>query len=392
MLYRRGGKWWFKFRFSGRLFREAAKTASKKLARDAERKRRLQLEEGYHGLKTRQLPQALKAAAAAWLEMKQPTIAPKTHRIEKTHLSHILPVLGQNFISDIEPDDISRYRQHRLREKAAPKTVNLEVGTIRAILRRHRLWANVQPDVRMLSVREDVGKALALADEKRLLDGCADSRSRSLLPAVLLALNTGMRYSELRLLSWEQIDLERRTVRVGKSKTEAGTGRVIPLNDKATKVLKFWADQFPGRKPEHFAFPSERYGAGGDDFEPTVFDVDPETPIGSWKEAWESVKRRAGVVVRFHDLRHTCVTRMLEGGVPLSVVASILGWSPATTTRMAKRYGHIGQVAQRQAVAVLDRATPRPRRRRRHPRPSSPTTAAATAATTAGAAARRRAS
>lgn len=46
---------------------------------------------------------------------------------------------------------------------------------------------------------------------------------------------------------------------------------------------------------------------------------------------------------------------MLEGGVPLSVVSSLLGWSPATTARMAKRYGHIGDVARRQAVAVLDR-------------------------------------
>ncbi len=46
---------------------------------------------------------------------------------------------------------------------------------------------------------------------------------------------------------------------------------------------------------------------------------------------------------------------MLEGGVLLSVVASILGWSAATTARMAKRYGHIGQVAQRQAVAILDK-------------------------------------
>lgn len=365
MLYRRGGKWWFKFRFAGRLFREPAKTTTKKLARDAERKRRVQLEEGYHGLKKRHAPQTFKAASAAWLEMKQPTVAPKTHRIDKTHLTHILPVLGQKFISDIEPDDISRYQQHRLREKAAPKTINLEVGTIRAILRRHRLWANVQPDVRMLSVREDVGKALAVADQKRLLDGCADSRSRSLLPAVLLALNTGMRYSELRLLRWEQIDFPRRTVRVGQSKTDAGTGRVIPLNDKAAKVLKFWADLFPDRKPAHFTFPSERYGAGGDDFEPTVFDVDPETPIGSWKESWESVKRRTGVVVRFHDLRHTCVTRMLEGGVPLSVVGSILGWSPATTARMAKRYGHIGQVALRQAVGVLDRVARTPRRSRR---------------------------
>ncbi len=356
MLYRRGGKWWFKFRFAGRVFREPAKTSSKKLARDAERKRRVQLEEGYHGLKKRQAPQTFKAAAAAWLELKQPTVAPKTHRIEKTHLSHILPVLGHKFISDIEPDDISRYQQARLRESAAPKTVNLEVGTIRAIMRRHRLWANLQPDVRMLAVSEDHGKALTPADEKRLLDACADSRSRSLLPGVLLALNTGMRYSELRLLRWEQIDLQRRALRVGKSKTEAGTGRVIPLNDKATKVLKFWADQFPDRKPEHFAFPSERYGAAGDDFEPTVFDIDPETPIGSWKEAWESVKRKTGVEVRFHDLRHTCVTRMLEGGVPLSVVASILGWSPATTARMAKRYGHIGQVAMRQAVEVLEKA------------------------------------
>jgi len=360
MLYRRGGKWWFKFRFAGQLFREPARTSSKKLARDAERKRRLQLEEGYHGLRKRPPPQTLKAAAAAWLEMKRPTVAPKTHRIEKTHLSHILPVLGQKLISDIEPDDISRYQQARLHEHAAPKTVNLEVGTIRAILRRHRLWANLQPDVRMLAVSDDHGKALTPADEKRLLDACADSRSRSLLPAVLLALNTGMRYSELRLLRWTQLDLERRALRVGQSKTEAGTGRVIPLNDKATTVLTFWAEQFPDRKPEHFVFPSERYGAGGEAFEPTVFDVDPETPIGSWKEAWESVKRKTGVHVRFHDLRHTCVTRMLEGGVPLSVVASILGWSPATTARMAKRYGHIGQIAMRQAVEVLEK-TPTPR-------------------------------
>jgi hypothetical protein len=102
------------------------------------------------------------------------------------------------------------------------------------------------------------------------------------------------------------------------------------------------------------------HGAGGDKFEPTVYNIDPTRAINSWKEAWESVKENTDVAVRFHDLRHTCVTRMLEGGVPLSVVASILGWSPATTARMAKRYGHIGQVALRQAVAVLDVKAKRP--------------------------------
>jgi hypothetical protein len=41
---------------------------------------------------------------------------------------------------------------------------------------------------------------------------------------------------------------------------------------------------------------------------------------------------------------------MLEAGVPLSVVADVLGWSPATTTKMAKLYGHIGDAARRQAM------------------------------------------
>ena len=56
---------------------------------------------------------------------------------------------------------------------------------------------------------------------------------------------------------------------------------------------------------------------------------------------------------RFHDLRHTGGTRMLEAGVPFSVVATIMGWSAATTVRMAKRYGHIGQAAQRQVVEAF---------------------------------------
>jgi integrase len=152
----------------------------------------------------------------------------------------------------------------------------------------------------------------------------------------------------------QQVDLQRRAVRVGANKTEAGSGRTIPLNDRATRVLQFWWDVFPNREPEHFVFPSEKYGAGGDKFEPTVFDVDPTKAIGSSKESWEAVKERTDITVRFHDLRRTVVTRMLERGVALSVVAAILGWSPATTVRMVKRYGHIGNVAQRQAVDVLE--------------------------------------
>jgi integrase len=58
---------------------------------------------------------------------------------------------------------------------------------------------------------------------------------------------------------------------------------------------------------------------------------------------------------RFHDLRHTAVTRLLEAGIPYPVVASMMGWSAATAIRMAKRYGHIGSQALREAADVLGR-------------------------------------
>ena len=48
---------------------------------------------------------------------------------------------------------------------------------------------------------------------------------------------------------------------------------------------------------------------------------------------------------------------MLEAGVPFSVVSEIMGWSASTSVRMAKRYGHIGHSARRDAVDKLANAS-----------------------------------
>jgi integrase len=279
-------------------------------------------------------------------------LSPRSVVIERANLNHINPHFGKMLICDISADDIARYQAVRLEKGAAPKTINLEVGTLRAILRKNRLWASMQPDVRMLRVAEDIGRAISRDEESALLEACRASRSRSLFPAVLIALNTCMRYSELRLLKWAQVDLGSCTLTVGQSKTISGTGRVLPLNDRAVAIFGFWASLFPERKLNHFVFPAERYGASGDGV-PVIYDIDPTRPIGRWKEAWKSAKTRSGVSCRFHDLRHTGCTRMLEAGIPFSVVATIMGWSPSTTVRMSRRYGHIGQGAQRSAVNAL---------------------------------------
>lgn len=108
------------------------------------------------------------------------------------------------------------------------------------------------------------------------------------------------------------------------------------------------------RKGDHFVFPSEKVGVAGNDQIVSVFDTDPSKSITSWKVSWTTARAAAGVTCRFHDLRHTAVTRLLEAGHPFAVVAEIMGWSPATSVRMAKRYGHIGDSVRRQAMTALD--------------------------------------
>jgi integrase len=94
--------------------------------------------------------------------------------------------------------------------------------------------------------------------------------------------------------------------------------------------------------------------------------VDPEKPIGSIKEAWEFAKRRAGLILaglpidskekvpalecRFHDLRHTAITRMRNNGTPIEKIAKIVGWSTGQMVRMAALYGHYSLDDLREAV------------------------------------------
>jgi integrase len=347
--YKNSKVWWMDFIFDGVRVRESTKSRSKKLAEEIERKRRADLEGGRMGLKKRERPRLFSVVAEDYLRIKHPVLSERGLIIERSNLKHLLLAFAGKLLSDIGATEISAYQRDRLSRGAAPKTINLEIGTLRAILLRHHLWQFVKQDVRMLKVEESVGRALTSQEEAALLEACSASRSRTLYPAVVLALHTGMRSIEIRSLRWMQVDLAAKLVRVGRSKTHAGTGRMIPLNGRAMFILRDWAENFPARTPQDYVFPSERYGQSG-----SAYEIDPSKPTGSFKEGWEAASKRSKIQCRFHDLRHTACTRLLEGGVPFALLAQIMGWSASSTVKMAKRYGHIGDSSLRQAMALLD--------------------------------------
>jgi integrase len=195
---------------------------------------------------------------------------------------------------------------------------------------------------------EDAGRALSRDEERRLLE-CASLVGRHfgnwtpLYIVTVLGLNAGMRHKEIRTLKFKNLDLCNKVLRVGESKTEAGKGRPIPLTQPAWAALDIWASRCPDAKPHHFLFPACENGR-----------VDPERSISNWRTAWRRACREAGLTgLRFHDLRHTAATKLLEEGVPVAIVAHILGWSASTAVRMAKRYGHIRPEVQRQALDAV---------------------------------------
>jgi integrase len=244
----------------------------------------------------------------------------------------------------------------------------------------------------MLPEHDDAGHALSAIEETTLLIECRNSRSRILLPFVVLAIETAARYGTLRRLQWKNVDFENRSLTFGKDKTRSGSGRTIPLTARALETLQFWSDSFPDRHPDHYTFPHERYGAYGADevfgfTGATVYDTDPTRPTGAIKIAWEQARKRTqrhcpkcregrlvdapantkgyicgtcGVVlphlphgltsIRIHDLRHTAVSRMIAARSPLPIIGKIAGWSASTLAKMMARYGHFTVEEMRSAL------------------------------------------
>ena len=347
-VYKRGDVWWYKFRFAGQVIRESSKSESKSVAKDAECSRRRELEESYNQIKRRALPPTFERAGSGWLEAEKPHLAERTYEIyEVAYRCHLKPVFGSLLLCDIDASKIASYQAKRKAEKASARTLNKELQVLRQVLKRHKMWASLQGDVKFEREHNDVGKALSHHEEKNLLDACG---SNALLKAVVtLALNTALRKNEIRTLRWNQIDFEKRRLAVGRAKTQAGTGRLIPLNQPAFEPLAKWAGRLVESRAEDYVFPACE-AAGIERKNPDKERIDPSRPITSWRSAWRAALKRAGLKIRFHDLRHTCITKLAESQASEHTIMAIAGH---VSRRMIEHYSHIRMEAKRAALDAI---------------------------------------
>ena len=354
-LYKRGGVWWDEFVFRIQRIRESTGSDSKTLAIRAERQRRRELEESANGVREARRPVLFPVAAKEWMAANQARWSKSNISIQELNLKHLNVHFASMLLADITSQHIGKYQGARQKDGVSNRTINMEVSTLRMMMKAARLWASVSEEVRMLPERHDIGKALSPDEEKRLLEACRKSAQPALYPAVVIFCNTGLRNAELRCAKWNQVDFLRAEFRVGKAKTEGSEGRIIPLNQTALSAFQEWKNRWPGAKPEDFVFPSEKLvyrGSGSPESGVMVpYAVDPGKPLGGWKKAWTTAKKLAGVECRIHDLRHHFISALAQTQTPDATIQAISGH---LSRKMLEHYSHVRLEAKRQAVAALD--------------------------------------
>jgi integrase len=342
-LFKRGNIWWYSFVFAGQLIRESSKSTSKTIAKNAEQGRKRELEAGYNNIRdvrqsrVRMLEDIITEYLTGYrLRYRSATFA-------EYALGHVSRLLGTQLVVDINEAAVLGYQEDRLREEAAPKSINEEVrfllkmmGDAGELIRAH-LKKKKQLK---LAVNKRIGKAFDSDETEKLVERAKSSRSPHMYPAFMLARNGGLRDTEIKTLTWGQIRLRAKTVQVGRAKSEAGEGRIVPLNSEVYEALRV-----------HRAWYVERFGAADEDW--YVFPwgkpkpSDPTRHITSFKKAWNTVREKAKVRGRWHDNRHTLITELAESGAGDETIMEIAGH---VDRQMLRHYSHIRMKAKREAL------------------------------------------
>jgi integrase len=256
------------------------------------------------------------------------------YRRELTSVKTLKAFFGNPTLDQVTPKRIVAYKNQRYTDGVKPATINRELATLKKafnLARREWEWCTDNPVCRVSMEQENNTRDrwLTVDEEQRLLHAAAPW----LRTLMVFAVHTGMRQGEILGLTWAGVDLFRRTVTVFKSKN--GERRTIPLNQTALDLLK------------------QKYGSRSGDTA-LVFPSDARTRLNA-----SNISRSLNLALEkakmtdfhFHDLRHTCATRMVQAGVDLYKVQRLLGHKSPI---MTQRYAHHYPESLRAGVEVLD--------------------------------------
>ena len=321
---KRGQIWWAYYYLDGVRHQQSTGTSNRRQAEAVLQKLKIEANARRFGRVDADPEITVGALAARFIA----NASPSAYQIGR--LSFLLPFFSELRVLRLTREMTREYRRLRKLEKpVGDATVNRDLSVLRRLL----YWAveervNAANPLAKLGLERERHKkrpVVSMAEEEQFL-AWAPVHLRKM---VITALDTGMRRGEVLGQCWEDVDLSRRILSVTKSKTPEGEAREIPLTRRLVDLLS------AAPKPSGPIF------------------LYKEDPIASMKTAWRLTLKRAQLRhFRFHDLRHTFNTRLMEAGVLQEVRMALMGHSSGQ--KVHSIYTHIELPVKREAIRRLE--------------------------------------
>jgi integrase len=249
---------------------------------------------------------------------------------EKHKAKALKAKLGAYSLAAITPDLVAEYRDERLEAGKSASTVRLELSLLSHLFTiaikewRVGLFYNPVSNIRKPAPAKGRDRRLTADEEKTLFKAC-DKHSNPMLGWIArIALFTAMRAGEIKSLTRQQVNLQKRTVLL--TETKNGSARTVPLTREAAEIFRLALSNPVRPLKIDLIF----WGEPGRDGVRRPYEFRP---------AWHRALKKAGIKgLRFHDLRHEAVSRLVEIGLGDQEVAAISGHK---SMQMLKRYTHL---------------------------------------------------
>lgn len=272
----------------------------------------------------------LETALKRYLAEITPTKKPTTQKGELSKSKMLISDLGKYSLAALSSEVIAGYRDRRIAAGISNNSVRLELALLSHLyttaIKEWGIGLTFNPvmNVRKPSPGDGRDRRLSTAEETTLLKAVKAHSNPMLGWIVQIALETGMRSSEITSLRRAQVDLTKRVVRLANTKNESA--RTVPLNKRATDIFQD-AMAYELRPADcDLVF----FGEPGKDGKRRPY---------AFTKVWSGLKKKLGMQdLRFHDLRHEAVSRLVEGGLSDQEVSAISGHK---SMQMLKRYTHL---------------------------------------------------
>ena len=318
---KRGSTYYIIFRFQGKLIRKSTAQGNRQVALELEAKLKKELWDAAYKNK---LPEK------EWLDAAIAYLNEKTKKTINDDIK-ILNWINHHWaatpLKQIKSQKIDDLKQIKINENVAPATVNHYLQVIGAVLKRaHQLgWIEGLPHIQKMSVQNKRTRWLTKTEAENLIIHLPPH----LAVMARFTLATGLRASNVRLLKWYQINLEKAhafiPVELSKNKKALG----IPLNLKALEILK--------EQPVINDY---------------VFNYKGKPVSQCSTKAFRKAREKANIKnFRWHDLRHTWASWHIQAGTSIQELQALGGWEDI---KMVMRYAHLSSGQLKQAAERIN--------------------------------------